>query len=245
MANFSSAIFGSYAGLTILYYTLKSLLENKKTALKVISIIYYLLLVGGIIGLIIAQIMATCGNVEFSQVFSSYIPWTVLLIFGALLKVCPGWKAPFSNTFGYLVAKLMGVNETLNSVLNTNYKSKDIQKIYNDPSILINTLTPINFFQGVKKMVTDNLFNTKSNNYSNHIAKLNKIVKVKDDVAECIWYLFVGGLVSSMTTTQLANLGCTYTSQQMEQNHAAHTKTISAEYEKAATTKPKQYIVRD
>jgi hypothetical protein len=40
--------------------------------------------------------------------FVTLIPW--LMLFGVLhlfLMIFPGWMAPFANTFGYLVAKLM------------------------------------------------------------------------------------------------------------------------------------------
>lgn len=245
MVNYSAAIFGSYIGLTLIYYFLKEFLANKKTALKVITYVYLLLLVGGMLGLIIGQIKSLCGHVEFGQVVSCFFPWIILLIFGALLKMCPGWKAPFSNTLGYLVTKVMGVNDTLNSILNTSYKSKDMQEIYNNPSMLINTFTPANFDMGINKLVSNKIFNPTSTNYKSHVERFKKLVKVKDDVSECFWYILVGSLVSSMTITQLANLGCSPTSKQMETNHASHNKVQSAAYTKAQTTKPTKYIVRD
>ena len=245
MVNYSAAIFGSYIGLTIIYYVLKVFLENKPTSLKVITYSYILLLAGGMLGLIIGQINSLCGHVEFGQVVSCIFPWVILLIFTALLKVCPGWKAPFSNTLGYLVTKIMGVNTTLNSILNTNYKNKDMQEIYNNPSMLINNLTPANFSSAIKRMVSENIINSSSTNYNSHLKRLEKLVKVKDTVSECFWNILVGSLVSSMTVTQIANLGCNPTPKQMEINHAAHNKSQDEEYQKAKTAKPTKYMVRD
>ena len=46
--------------------------------------------------------------------FITIVPW--LLIFGVMhlfLTMFPGWLSPFSNTFGYLVVKLMGLPELM------------------------------------------------------------------------------------------------------------------------------------
>ena len=56
---------------------------------------------------------AMCGVYQWQNVLTiTIIPW--LLIFGVLqlfLSMFTGWLAPFSNTFGYLVTKLMGLPE--------------------------------------------------------------------------------------------------------------------------------------
>lgn len=48
----------------------------------------------------------------------TFLPW--LLIFGTIvvmLYIFPGWKRPFSNTFGYIVTKIAGINELLFKLL--------------------------------------------------------------------------------------------------------------------------------
>ena len=34
----------------------------------------------------------------------------------------PGWSAPFSNTFGYGIAMLAGLNDTMNDIIEPNPK---------------------------------------------------------------------------------------------------------------------------
>ena len=90
-----------------------------------------------------------CGNYQWqSAMFITVIPW--LFIFGVIqlfLTVFPGWLSPFSNTFGYLVVKLMGLSSVMRDITVKNTggsgaaKSEVFQTITNlisDPSLLIN-----------------------------------------------------------------------------------------------------------
>ena len=128
---------------------------------------------GGYLGLIItivylAIILATqtyinyqnakekCGGTP--QLLSS-INYTIipnLFIFGTLLLILmlmPGWKAPFSNTLGYLVVWLAGVNGSFFKLLKQeNNQNKLLQMVYKDPSIMINEITPENFDLFVARM---------------------------------------------------------------------------------------------
>ena len=72
-----------------------------------------------------------------------------LFIFGTLLLILilmPGWKAPFSNTLGYLFVWLGGVNGSFFKILKQdNNQNKLLQMVYKDPSIMINEITPEKF----------------------------------------------------------------------------------------------------
>ena len=61
-----------------------------------------------------------CGFSENGVIFSAtLLPW--ILIFGvlsAVLIAAPGWKAPFSNTVGYLFVKMSGGEKCLIDLLN-------------------------------------------------------------------------------------------------------------------------------
>ena len=63
----------------------------------------------------------------------------------------PGWLIPFSNTFGYGIAKLGGLNNLLNKILKPqdatgNPKlTKALADIYTDRSLLINEIGISNF----------------------------------------------------------------------------------------------------
>jgi len=89
-----------------------------------------------------------CGVSQWrSTMFVTLVPW--LLLFGVLhlfLMMFPGWMAPFANTFGYLVAKLMGLPELMKALLVeqpkdlTTEASKALESIRSDNSLFINEL---------------------------------------------------------------------------------------------------------
>ena len=49
--------------------------------------------------------------------------------------------------------------------------------------------------------------------------QLFKLLKIKDYVAEYIWYLLAGILVSSVTYNYIVNVGCNFSSAQMKQEY--------------------------
>ena len=100
-------------------------------------------------------------EVYIIALMSTFLPW--IIIFCSLLLVLnffPGWKAPFSNTFGYLVALMMGVKTIITNIIQSDYEksvnsskvdenvkmmANVINNIYSDPSLIINEITPENF----------------------------------------------------------------------------------------------------
>ena len=65
----------------------------------------------------------------------------------------PGWKAPFSNTLGYLIVWLAGVNNSLFKILKQdNNQNQLLQMVYKDPSTMINEITPENFDLFIARM---------------------------------------------------------------------------------------------
>ena len=72
---------------------------------------------------------------------------TILFIFGTLMIVLmffPGFNSPFSNTLGYLFCRLpfMGIKSTFMNILKTDSQNKLLKTVYEDPSIMINEITP-------------------------------------------------------------------------------------------------------
>ena len=65
----------------------------------------------------------------------------------------PGWKAPFSNTIGYLIVWIAGVNNSFFKILKQdNNQNKLLQMVYKDPSTMINEITPENFDLFIERM---------------------------------------------------------------------------------------------
>ena len=69
--------------------------------------IYALILIIGEFIINMGLTSSICGNKQLAvSLYITLVPW--ILIFGVLkvmLTVFPGWLSPFSNTFGYLIAK--------------------------------------------------------------------------------------------------------------------------------------------
>ena len=90
---------------------------------------------------------AMCGTGQWkTALYITVIPW--IMIFSVLhlfLYLFPGWLAPFSNTFGYLVAKLMGLPDLMKKILvplNENPTNNALMQVSKDTSMLINQFTP-------------------------------------------------------------------------------------------------------
>ena len=88
-----------------------------------------------------------CGVRQWkTTLFITILPWTI--IFGVLhlfLTIFPGWLSPFSNTFGYLVAKLMGLPELIKKILvpiGDSDASQALISVTTDSSLLINQFSP-------------------------------------------------------------------------------------------------------
>ena len=100
--------------LTLIYFIVRYNLEMGQSD-TLYTIIYYL-------GVLVTQyfinltaITSRCGNTNYYLAFMvTIVPW--VFIFGLLnimLAQFPGWKAPFSNTFGYLIANAAGAKDLL------------------------------------------------------------------------------------------------------------------------------------
>jgi len=85
-----------------------------------------------------------------------------LFIFGGLLMAMlffPGWKEPFSNTIGYgildsipLMLGMKSMSEVFLKILGDDRQNKLLQIVADDPSIMINEMTPENFDLFIAKM---------------------------------------------------------------------------------------------
>ena len=54
------------------------------------------------------------------------LPWIMIFcLLIILLLVFPGWLIPFSNTFGYGIAKIGGINKIFSEILSKNIKTNN------------------------------------------------------------------------------------------------------------------------
>lgn len=134
--------------VTSIYCIISIFMSGDAMQALMIKICYILFVITGqyFINLNLSQAM--CGVRQWkSAIYITFIPW--IMIFGVLhlfLYLFPGWLSPFSNTFGYLVAKLMGLPELMKKILEpldkVNPSTDALLQVTSDSSLLINQFIP-------------------------------------------------------------------------------------------------------
>ena len=189
--------------------------QSSKTGWKICILICYLVIIIGLqVSNNIFNATEKCGGDPQTTLAVAYTLIPNFLIFGVLLVVLslfPGWKAPFSNTIGYLIVNLpfMKIKDVFNNLLiNKDNSNKFLEMIYNDPSIMINNITPNNIKEFFYKAETSKLFINKVQEDKTNYPKLYNLVIIKDAIAEYIWYLLTGALVISNSYSYIMGIKC-------------------------------------
>lgn len=185
----------------------------------------------------VALTSSKCGSSQWSTAFFvTLIPWGI--IFGTLillLSIFPGWLQPFSNTFGYAITILAGINSTIANILITNPKEGNtniqdesmyeaIAHIYSDKSLLINEITKENFdffwinMSGTFKPGVVNNEKLKMDLYS--------FVVLKEIVSKYIWYIFAGMLITSVSYNYVIKSKCDISVNEMKKRQMEYEQEL-------------------
>ena len=244
--NPSTAIFAFFI-ITLIFTIIKYSIPE--TMLTLINIIYIGTLMVVLITINSSLAKTICDNPQStsSGVVATIFP--MLFIFGLLqlmLVIFPGWLEPFSNTFGYAVAKIGGAEKVVKDVLlkadtqgpGTEI-SKAISNIYNDPSIFLNQFNYENEEDFKTKWgKSGNLFipsarHTTSTEYIN----FRNMVKLKDLVAQFVWYMLAGILVTSRSYNYIINQPCGLSPEIAEKIASKYAKSDTSGADKNTTPK--------
>ena len=238
--------------LTSVYFPVK-FYTHTPTKKMIYGGIYILLLIVGEFFINLTLTNAMCGSNQWSTALMvTLIPWVMIFgILNLLLLTLPGWLAPFSNTFGYAIAKLAGLSDLMNEILRPKIVSKDLPKdsnlipvqealahIYSDKSLLINEITQTNFDKFWENMSA--VFKPGVKNNDSLKQKLLDMVRLKDIVAEYIWYLLTGFLVTSVGYNYVVNSGCSQSVQEMQKRHDQYEKDEEAKQTAEQSADPKR-----
>lgn len=229
--------------LTLGYAVLKYFLGKKSVvSVRILTLSYFALIFISQFFLNLSLTDEICGFKQPTLAFTTTIvPWVV--IFGSLnvlFMLLPGWKSPFSNTFGYLAARIGGIKDAFNAILPTKIGNKALQAIYEDNSLMINEITPENFTDFWSKMQTSGMLAPNITEVAKD--KLYNLVRLKDIVSEFVWYLLSGVLISSITFNYISNSKCKRSAEYMKQQHDEWKKTAD---KGEKPKKEKVYYVRD
>ena len=222
---------------TILSYNLNS--KPPKEGQGTTSLMYYGIYLGMVfIGEFFVNLSLTagaCGKPQYSTaLITTILPWGFMFgIIALLISIFPGWLSPFSNTFGYGIALMAGLSDTMNSIIKPKdsipedaFMAQALEHIYSDNSLLVNEITPNNFnsfWTNMKGIFTDN-----ADQYKN---KLYSLVQLKYAVAEYVWYILAGLLVTSVSYNYVINAACGINAAEMKKRHDKYQELVDAEHE--------------
>ena len=194
-----------------------------------------------------------CGEANtFIAFIYTFIPWTI--IFGIIvlfLGVFPGWLAPFSNTFGYFLIRMYGLNKKFEAVVKQPTSQEGsaaapdsaaaksdqlLQNILSNKSILVNEIPDAdtgfhNFLISFKNMnlLIDKMDDrdTLTNNYNNPATlALQDLIRIKFLIAKIIWYLLSGLLTISIAYNSIIQSECKNSIKYIEKTYAQNQKEV-------------------
>ena len=242
--NPSTAIFAFFI-ITLIFTIIKYSIPE--TMLTLINIIYIGTLMAVLITINSSLAKTICDNPQSttSGIVATIFP--MLFIFGLLqllLVIFPGWLEPFSNTFGYAVAKIGGAEKVVKDVLlkadtQGGDISKAISNIYNDPSIFLNQFNYENEDDFKTKWNrSGNLFipNARLTTSTQYI-NFRNMVKLKDLVAQFVWYMLAGILVTSRSYNYIINQPCGLSPEIAEKIASKYAKSDTSGADKNTTPK--------
>jgi len=237
-----------YIILTIFYYVF-IMLPIPESLKNVLHYLYYILVITSQI--LMAYIISknACGTAQIGDIFLwGFIPWVIVFIgFNLILKLMPGWKSPFSNTFGYLVVKIAGVSDVFNSMLKPSIQSNDaglnkiVEKVFEDNSILINQITPDNFDSVIDKL--GKLWDMGTPSFNESKEKLRYLVSVKDTVSQFIWAILIGLITVSMSSMGILSSKCRKSTEQIKKEALAYKEQLKAQNDEKKD--PRVYTIKD
>ena len=226
------------------YYLVDRHMDQRGSTSTILVLTYLVFVIGTQLFSNISTTSILCNGTPQVTTALAYTLLPNILIFGSLivlLKVFPGWRAPFSNTLGFALVYFMGVNDALTDLLATK-GSKLIQKICDDKAILINEMTHLNYKVYLETMAKDGLL---VKNYQSLPAykSLWEMVGVKNAAADFVWYILTGALVISTTYNSILDISCSYSKQQKSSAAANyHTQQAAAKKNKKET---KYFTIHD
>jgi hypothetical protein len=214
---------GTFFWLSAIYFYFKYTMKFSNYA----HLLFFAVIVAFMYFINMAIIQTKCSS-PMPVFRATFLPWTFM--FGTTLvalSIFPSWKTPFSNTFGYIVARIAGGNKALLDLLIPN---KPLQFVYEDPSLFLNQFTTDNFetmFQSMKEVLVDDAVKKEA---------LLQVIRLKEIISEWIWFLLAGSVAISSSYTILMNTECTKSAEDyVLQHNVAMAETEDAPEQKLYT----------
>lgn len=235
---------GVFVILSIMYFLFRLFVTDKFATRNKVNIFKWVLFGFYFVSIVSLQIADTnkymyklCGKYKTDKAILYTIVPNVL-IFGLLVMILiafPGWKAPFSNTIGYVAASGMGIKKYFNTLLKPEIDNELMKKIIQDKSLIINEITPSNYdlflqqmnkngllsmdIRKLEELTTKDKVSDSEQPYLDAYSGLYRAIVVKDLVAEGLWYILTGALVITMTKNAVAEMDCEKSTAEMKREY--------------------------
>jgi hypothetical protein len=211
--------------LCFIFFTIYNILQTKEketvadvTDNNVIHSIYILMLVVGsyFINATISKSMCS-QSIQWTYILMvTLLPWIVIFIsLYFILKIFPGWISPFSNTIGYSVIGLLGVEKIYGSIFKTGQEAsentevvKAIANMNSNRSKFVNQISTNvddfnTFFDNMKELIKED-----GNSDGTNKLKLYQLLIIKQFVGKIVWYVLAGILICSISYNLIINMTC-------------------------------------
>ena len=258
--------------LTLIYFIVRYNIEMGQSD-TIYTIIYYLGVLVSQYFINLTAITSRCGNTNYYLAFMvTIVPW--VFIFGLLnimLTQFPGWKAPFSNTFGYLIASAAGAkNLLIDHILTDDFVSrltpgndkkkgnpqqnggKKYQSGGDNQKLAVEAVQhiysdPSLLINEVTPETYDQFWNKMQPLFKSgadeYKSSLYKLIELKELVSEGLWYLLTGSLITSVSANYIMNGDCGTSAEEMKRRHEEYEQTTQKEAEIKAGQTQKVYEV--
>lgn len=234
----------------LVYNKKKKLNSDTSTMVYTITYLIFTIVVQFFINVSLSE--SYCGSGQWgSAAMITFFPW--IFIFGSLIliiQIIPGWLNPFSNTFGYGFARMAGLHKLVSSgpegILVDNNESLDTpnQKMLSDiitnRSLLINQFNTSNFKELMENFIKEGIFKDSEGNINKD--KFYQLVVLKEVVAEIIWYLLAGILITSVCYNSIVNINCSKNQADMQKRREEYLKELEEAAEEENQTDQQTYV---
>jgi len=165
--------------VTSIYCIISIFMSGDAMQQLIIKVCYILFVIVGQYFINLNLSAAMCGTGQWkTALYITIIPWIMIFsILHLFLYLFPGWLSPFSNTFGFLVAKLMGLPDLMKKILvplSDNPTNDALIQVNKDSSMIINQFAPETYEESYEFQIDKN-GEIMKNEKGENIPKIRKL----------------------------------------------------------------------
>lgn len=199
--------FNIFFWLTLIFFNVKFFTDNLYSWMDYAYLVFIIIIMFFVNQSLMSSLCN--GNTNSGVIAYATIP-TWFIMFGLMLvalKSLPGWKGPFSNTFGYFLLVLSGYKTKLEQHIKPDVQIK-YNYVYQNPLIIINEFDLSTIESAYTSETIRNIFDLDKEGVKDLIFKL---VMFKELVSEFVWFILTGVIIISVSYNIISTNGCANT----------------------------------